>query len=73
MGPDNDIDRAIREARARAARGLRINDGLTRPALVARIEQARESTLANTLAAAPTRDLIHPGVLSYIAEIGLTH
>ena len=36
-----------------------------------RLEQARESTLANTLAAAPRRDLIHPGVLRYMREIGL--
>ena len=40
-------------------------------ALGQRLEQARESTLANTLAAAPSRDLIHPGVLRYINEIGL--
>ncbi|MCW5604596.1 MAG: TAXI family TRAP transporter solute-binding subunit [Burkholderiales bacterium] len=40
-------------------------------ALGKRIEQARESTLANTLAAAPRRDLIHPGVLRYMKEIGL--
>lgn len=40
-------------------------------ALGKRIDQARESTLANTLAAAPRRDLIHPGVLRYMAEIGL--
>lgn len=39
--------------------------------LAARVEQARESTLANTLAAAPSRDLIHPGVLQYMREIGL--
>jgi len=36
-----------------------------------RLEQAAESTLANTLAAAPSRDLIHPGVLRYLREIGL--
>ena len=36
-----------------------------------RLEQARESTLANTLAAAPRVDLIHPGVLEYMREIGL--
>ncbi|OGA44375.1 MAG: immunogenic protein precursor [Betaproteobacteria bacterium RIFCSPLOWO2_12_FULL_62_58] len=36
-----------------------------------RLEQARESTLANTLAAAPRQDLIHPGVLRYMREIGL--
>ena len=39
--------------------------------LGSRIDQAKESTLANTLAAAPSRDLIHPGVLKYIREIGL--
>ena len=38
----------------------------------ARLEQARESTLANTLAAAPSRELIHPGVLRYMHEVGLT-
>ncbi|MCC6534332.1 MAG: TAXI family TRAP transporter solute-binding subunit [Burkholderiales bacterium] len=36
-----------------------------------RLEQARESTLENTLAAALRRDLIHPGVLRYMREIGL--
>lgn len=36
-----------------------------------RLEQARESTLANTLAAAPAPDLIHPGVRQYMREIGL--
>ena len=40
-------------------------------ALAARIDQAQESTLENTLAAAPTRDLIHPGVIKYMQEIGL--
>ena len=40
-------------------------------ALSARIEQARESTLENTLTAAPRQDLIHPGVLRYMREIGL--
>src|SRR6185295_11989925 len=38
------------------------------PALAGRIDQAQESTLENTLAAAPTRDLIHPGVLKYMGE-----
>ncbi len=36
-----------------------------------RLAQAVESTLANTLAAAPSRDLIHPGVLQYMQEAGL--
>ena len=40
-------------------------------ALGQRLAQARESTLSNTLAAAPHRDLIHPGVLRYMREIGL--
>jgi hypothetical protein len=36
-----------------------------------RLEQARESTLPNTLAAAPRVDFIHPGVQKYLREIGL--
>jgi TRAP-type uncharacterized transport system substrate-binding protein len=40
-------------------------------ALCKKLDQAQESTLENTLAAAPTRDLIHPGVLKYMQEIGL--
>jgi uncharacterized protein len=41
------------------------------PKLGARLEQARETTLANTLAAAPRPELIHPGVRRYLAEAGL--
>jgi TRAP transporter TAXI family solute receptor len=37
----------------------------------ARLEQARETTAANTIAAAPRRELIHPGVQRYLAEAGL--
>jgi len=37
----------------------------------ARLEQARETTMANTLAAAPRRELLHPGVARYLAEAGL--
>jgi uncharacterized protein len=40
-------------------------------ALSKKLDQAKESTLENTLAAAPTRELIHPGVLRYMQEIGL--
>jgi TRAP transporter TAXI family solute receptor len=36
-----------------------------------RLDQARESTLTNTLAAAPRVDLIHPGVQKFMREIGL--
>lgn len=41
------------------------------PMLGEKLAQAKESTLANTLAAAPAQDLIHPGVLRYMREIGL--
>ena len=40
-------------------------------AFAARLEQARETTMANTLAAAPRRELVHPGVARYLAEAGL--
>ncbi len=40
-------------------------------ALGRRLPQARETTAANTVAAAPRADLIHPGVLRYLREIGL--
>jgi uncharacterized protein len=40
-------------------------------AIAARHAQGSESTLANTLAAAPRRDLIHPGVLRYLREAGM--
>ena len=40
-------------------------------ALGKKLPQARETTAANTLAAAPSLDLIHPGVLRYLREIGV--
>ncbi len=39
--------------------------------LAKRLPQARETTAANTAVAAPRRELIHPGVLRYLAEVGL--
>ena len=36
-----------------------------------RLAQARETTSANTAAAAPHADLIHPGVARYLREIGV--
>ena len=39
--------------------------------LAARLAQARETTMANTRAAAPNPELIHPGVRKYLKEIGL--
>jgi uncharacterized protein len=55
------------EAAYKLARALHKAEG----ALGARLAQAKESTLANTLAAAPHRDLIHPGVLRYMREAGI--
>jgi hypothetical protein len=40
-------------------------------ALGRRLAQARETTVANTVAAATRPELIHPGVLRYAREIGL--
>jgi len=40
-------------------------------ALARRLPQAQETTAANTLAAAPRADRIHPGVLRYLREIGV--
>jgi uncharacterized protein len=40
-------------------------------ALCAKLAQACETTAANTVAAAPSLDLIHPGVLRYLREIGV--
>jgi uncharacterized protein len=40
-------------------------------ALGKKLAQARETTAANTFAAAPSPDLIHPGVLRYLREIGI--
>jgi uncharacterized protein len=40
-------------------------------AIAKRLAQASETTAANTVAAAPKRELIHPGVLRYLNEIGL--
>jgi uncharacterized protein len=39
-------------------------------ALAAKLEQARETTAANTVAAAPNAKLIHPGVARYLREAG---
>ncbi len=41
------------------------------PALAARLPQAIETTAANTVAAAPRPDLIHPGARRYFREAGL--
>jgi hypothetical protein len=50
----------------RLARALHQSEAV----LARRLPQARETTAANTVAAAPSRGLIHPGVLGYLSEIG---
>ena len=40
-------------------------------ALARRLPQAAETTAANTAAAAPRADMLHPGVLRYLREAGL--
>jgi uncharacterized protein len=39
--------------------------------LARRLDQARETTAANTVAAAPRPELLHPGVARYLREAGL--
>ena len=39
--------------------------------LAARLEQARETTMVNTVAAAPRPELLHPGVRRYLRQAGL--
>src|SRR5437762_985512 len=39
--------------------------------LAARLPQASETTMANTFKAAPSAELIHPGVLKYLLEAGI--
>lgn len=51
----------------RLARALHKGEGT----IASKLAQARETTAANTAAAAPKRELIHPGVLRYLTEIGL--
>jgi uncharacterized protein len=59
---------ALQEATAyRLGRAIHQGEG----AFAARLEQARQTTMANTLAAAPRRELIHPGVLRYLREAGI--
>jgi TRAP transporter TAXI family solute receptor len=38
----------------------------------ARLPQARETTMANTVMMTPNQDLIHPGVARYLREVGLS-
>jgi TRAP transporter TAXI family solute receptor len=41
------------------------------PALGQRLAQARETTAANTVAAAPRVEMLHPGVVRYLKELAL--
>ncbi len=42
------------------------------PALSLRLVQAQSTTPANTLAASPSAEFLHPGVVRYLKELGLT-
>jgi TRAP transporter TAXI family solute receptor len=54
------------ETAYRLARALHKGEG----AIARRLPQAKETTAANTVAAAPRVDLIHPGVQRYLREAG---
>jgi TRAP transporter TAXI family solute receptor len=41
-------------------------------ALAKKLEQARQTTMANTVAAAPRPELLHPGVARYLREAGIS-
>jgi len=60
-------DRLSGEAAYLIARAVHRAEGK----LAARLDQARETTMANTVAAAPRPDVIHPGVRKYLQEAGL--
>lgn len=60
--PDLPDDVAYRLARA-------LHKG--EPAIAKRLAQARETTAANTIAAVPRIDMLHPGVQRYYREVGL--
>lgn len=51
----------------RLARTLHLAEGT----LAGRLAQAQDTTVVNTCAAVPRKDLIHPGVYRYLHEIGL--
>ena len=56
-----------RNAAYRVARALhRAEAGIAQ-----RLPQGRETTVANTAAAAPRAELIHPGVRRYLTELGV--
>ena len=55
------------ETAYRIARALHRSEAV----LSAQLPQAGETTMNNTLTVAPARDMIHPGVVRYLREIGL--
>ncbi len=59
-----DLDDGVAYRLARALHGAE-------SAFCGRLAQACETTAANTIAAAPNLELIHPGALKYFREIGL--
>jgi TRAP-type uncharacterized transport system substrate-binding protein len=57
-----------KETAYRLARALHRGE----PVLGARLPQAQETTAANTVAAAPRPELVHPGARRYFREIGIS-
>jgi len=55
------------EAAYRVAKALHLAEA----GIAQRLPQGKETTAANTAAAAPRVDLIHPGVRRYLTEIGV--
>ena len=51
--------------------GWRARCTAPKAALCKKLAQACETTAANTVAAAPKPELIHPGVMKYFSEIGV--
>ena len=52
--------------------GWRARCMVSKAAFCRKLAQACETTAANTIAASPSPELIHPGVMSYFREIGVT-
>jgi TRAP-type uncharacterized transport system substrate-binding protein len=59
-GLDDEVGYRVARALHRAEAGI-----------AQRLPQGRETTAANTAAAAPRRELIHAGVQRYLREIGV--
>ena len=64
LGQFTDLPEDVAYHLARALHGIE-------RAFCRKLAQACETTAANTIAAAPNPELIHPGVMKYLREIGV--